>query len=263
MAFKSKDIVRVTELGENVKETLPLLEYRLLNNLNEPMRVNQIYKLIIDKYPDDYLNSSLEFYKVIELLGSKKLIEKVIIEKEKIEEIFIEEEPVEMSTLATDDIDFIDDNEKERKINRRKDRWFLINKNKFQDSEQDLEIKVKKEKHLDYLNIAQWGKKTSVKNPFYMSENEYENSIKEKEGRKLEAKSRQEKNENMTISFVSPEPERQKKTKTNNSKARSDREKYKKKMSDNKRYLKLKEKNQGFIYIFKDFYYRIKKIFKK
>lgn len=279
MAFKSKDIIRITEMGESLRDQQPLFEFRVLKHLQGNMRVHQIYQVIMDKYPEDYINGSLEFYKVIEVLGSKKLIEKVINKKEieDFERYFINDDDIiEMTTLASDDVDFIGDAEKEKRLKRRKERWFNLNKNNYQDNS-DLEIKVKEKKELNYKHISHVEKNNDnidlpLDNPFYMTKEDAERQ-KNEERLKTENDNIQE---SISFSFVEDDKEADK-SKNNNmqkvkqSRSRTDREKYKKKIKEihlsDKKYKKLQEKDQKFMTfvldLLSDLKVKIKKIMKK
>lgn len=286
MAFKSKDVIKVTELGRSVKDTLPLLEYRLVKNLDQPMLVNQIYKKIIDSYPEDYLEGSFEFYKIIELLGSKKIIEKIIIEKEEGKEfndLFENEDMVDMSTIATDDVDFIIGEEKERKLLRRKDRWFFMNKNNFNEENEGLEIKVTNSKKLNYRHISKIEDKENInipiENPFYMTEAEIEEERQSREKlikeEKMLKKERKTEIQNMSFTFddkqVNDEKHKNTELREANKKARRGtreartkfNEKIKKEQLSKKKYKKLREETNVVKLFIEGVIKRIREIIKK
>lgn len=258
MTLKSKDIIKLTDIGERIKDSLPLFEYRIAENLIEPMRVNQIYKKVIEKYPNDYIGGSLNFYKNIEILESKKIIEKFHEEKvDNFSDYFNEKlTSVEMSTILDDNVDIVDKKDILRKENRRTDRWFQLNKNKFNNEDDGLEIKKDKTKKLNYRHLAHLDLKSNgeeeiyipIDNPFAARENLEDGVETITVMKKIHSN---ENNEGMVISFIKEEkvvvPAKDKKSKT-----RTDREKYKKLIQKeqfgDKKYKKLKESNLNVIF---------------
>lgn len=286
MAFKSKDIIQVTEFGESVKDSLTLLEYRLVNSLTSPMRVSQIYKVIIDKYPNDYFKSSLDFYKTIEVLGSKKVIEKVVLENEdKFEDLFKEEDMVEMSTLVSDEVDFINEQEKERRYKRRKERWFSVNKNNYSKNEENIEINMQEDKklnfkHINLINDSSDDINIPIDNPFYLSDSE-KKILEEEKTLKTVSEPSFDEEEGLVISFITEENsdknkktelsyeeiEKKRKARKERQRIKEEREKYNKKIKkeslSDKKYVKLREERNIIKLYAQEFINFLKKILKK
>lgn len=286
MAFKSKDIIQVTEFGESVKDSLTLLEYRLVNSLTSPMRVSQIYKVIIDKYPNDYFKSSLDFYKTIEVLGSKKVIEKVVLENEdKFEDLFKEEDMVEMSTLVSDEVDFINEQEKERRYKRRKERWFSVNKNNYSKNEENIEINMQEDKklnfkHINLINDSSDDINIPIDNPFYLSDSE-KKILEEEKTLKTVSEPSFDEEEGLVISFITEENsdknkktelsyeeiEKKRKARKERQRIKEEREKYNKKIKkeslSDKKYVKLREERNLIKLYAQEFINFLKKILKK
>lgn len=270
MALKSKDVIRMTDIGENIKDSLPLFEYRIAENLTEPMKVNQVYKKVIEKYPNDYIGGSLNFYKNIEILESKKIIEKVIIEKNNnfsnyFNDSFTE---VEMSTIADDEVDIVEQSDKLRKETRRTERWFQLNKNKFNNDSDGLEIKQDKEKKLNYKHFSHLDSSNNneeiyipIENPFLPQEEVDEDSETITVLKKVHSN---ENNEGMVISFIKEEKVVVPSNKSKKNKNRTEREKYKKAIQKeqfgDKKFKKLKERKYNNFSIIKKIEYWIKKI---
>lgn len=276
MALKSKDVIKLTDIGERIKDSLPLFEYRIAENLIEPMRVNQIYKKVIEKYPNDYIGGSLNFYKNIEMLESKKIIEKVIEEKnDNFSDYFNDKlTSVEMSTIVDDNVDIIDKKDILRKENRRTARWFQLNKNKFNNEDDGLEIKKDKNKKLNYSHFSHLDLKSNgegeddiyipIENPFLARENSDDEVETITVMKKIHSN---ENNEGMVISFIKEEKVIVPKVKNKKSKNRSDREKYKKAIQleqfGDKKYKKLKESKLDAIFKLKKIKDWLKKILTK
>lgn len=276
MALKSKDVIKLTDIGERIKDSLPLFEYRIAENLIEPMRVNQIYKKVIEKYPNDYIGGSLNFYKNIEILESKKIIEKVIEEKnDNFSDYFNDKlTSVEMSTIVDDNVDIIDKKDILRKENRRTARWFQLNKNKFNNEDDGLEIKKDKNKKLNYSHFSHLDFKSNgegeddiyipIENPFLARENSDDEVETITVMKKIHSN---ENNEGMVISFIKEEKVIVPKVKNKKSKNRSDREKYKKAIQleqfGDKKYKKLKESKLDAIFKLKKIKDWLKKILTK
>ncbi len=276
MALKSKDVIKLTDIGERIKDSLPLFEYRIAENLIEPMRVNQIYKKVIEKYPNDYIGGSLNFYKNIEILESKKIIEKVIEEKnDNFSDYFNDKlTSVEMSTIVDDNVDIIDKKDILRKENRRTARWFQLNKNKFNNEDDGLEIKKDKNKKLNYSHFSHLDLKSNgegeddiyipIENPFLARENSDDEVETITVMKKIHSN---ENNEGMVISFIKEEKVIVPKVKNKKSKNRSDREKYKKAIQleqfGDKKYKKLKESKLDAIFKLKKIKDWLKKILTK
>ena len=276
MALKSKDVIKLTDIGERIKDSLPLFEYRIAENLIEPMRVNQIYKKVIEKYPNDYIGGSLNFYKNIEILESKKIIEKVIEEKNGNFSDYFNDKltSVEMSTIVDDNVDIIDKKDILRKENRRTARWFQLNKNKFNNEDDGLEIKKDKNKKLNYSHFSHLDLKSNgegeddiyipIENPFLARENSDDEVETITVMKKIHSN---ENNEGMVISFIKEEKVIVPKVKNKKSKNRSDREKYKKAIQleqfGDKKYKKLKESKLDAIFKLKKIKDWLKKILTK
>lgn len=276
MALKSKDVIKLTDIGERIKDSLPLFEYRIAENLIEPMRVNQIYKKVIEKYPNDYIGGSLNFYKNIEILESKKIIEKVIEEKnDNFSDYFNDKlTSVEMSTIVDDNVDIIDKKDILRKENRRTARWFQLNKNKFNNEDDGLEIKKDKNKKLNYSHFSHLDLKSNgegeddiyipIENPFLARENSDDEVETITVMKKIHSN---ENNEGMVISFIKEEKVIVPKVKNKKSKNRFDREKYKKAIQleqfGDKKYKKLKESKLDAIFKLKKIKDWLKKILTK
>lgn len=276
MTLKSKDLIQITDIGANIKDSLPLLEYRIAENLTEPMRVNQIYKKVIEKYPNDYLKGSMLFFKNINMLESKRIIEKVIILDKAEEDLFPyfqdEMSGVDMSTIVDDSVDIIHSGDLERRNGRRNERWFNLNKNNFDENSDGFEIKRAKEKKLNYLNFSK--NKSSVENedeifipidnPF--ASREIDDLKSEESDTVLKKIHSNENDEGMVISFIQEE-KIVKKDKVSANKVRQDRERYRKAIQKeklgNQKHKKLKEKNIGIIFVAKKIITKIKKMLTK
>ena len=285
MAINSKDIIRLTEIGEGAKDGLPLLEYRIATNLDKPMKVNQIYKIMIEKYPKDYIDGSLNFYKNIELLESKKIIEKVKENKSELDftDFFnSHHEEVEMTTILSDQVDIIKGDDKKRRSERRKDRWFSIQKS--QDEDHSLEITREKNKKFNYSGISTFFSKKDddeiympINNPFTVNDDDkplQKSSKKRKDNdvpKKLEYSS--ENKDGIKISLIESQevkPKINQKDRTRERLNKKEREKYRKEVTseklfkgDKKKYKKLSEEENKIKLYFSLLVKKIKSIFEK
>ena len=169
-----------------------------------------------------------------------------------------------------DDVDIVAHNDKEKKEHRRTDRWFQLNKNKFNNDADGLEIKQDKEKKLNYRHFSHLEVKSDddniyipIENPFLAHEKHENDNEKSETITVLKKLHSNENNEGMVISFIKEEkiliPVKAKKTKN-----RSERERYKKivqkEQFGDKKYVKLKEKNANESIYLKKFKEWVKKI---